>query len=241
MSATERSQHTMAHTQNYGMASENARDGVDTRNKDLTTLSQGNMGAMSAAKSAGEKNDMCGILFDTDLSKAGAWFRESEMLPKETSEDDFFVSLSAPEWEMLSDRRRRDYNDARDWTNWCTHIERLRTRPVTPPTLRSTVKTVDNTPRLIALRRDYMSDPAKYFSTIREQRHAIAKLESEILHSAMQRRLTVELMIERQEARHDVAVSKIQKAWAQMRVVREAQDEMEKAWSEFDRLCEEWD
>jgi hypothetical protein len=228
----------MAHTQNYGMASENARDGVDTRNKDLTTLSQGNMGVTNAAKSVGE---MCGIVFDTDLSKPDAWYRESETLPKEMNEDDFFVGLSEPEWELLSHRRRHDYSDARDWTSWCEHIEWLRRCPVTPPTLRSTVKSVDNTPRLIALRRDYMSDPAKYFSTIREQRHAIAKLESEILHSAMQRRLTAELVIERQAARHDVAVEKIQKAWAQMKVVREAQDEMEKAWSEFDRICEQWD
>ena len=231
----------MEHSMNTGWQTVTARNGVDMRNQDLTTLSQGNMGVKSAVKSAGEKNDMCGIVFDTDLSKPDAWFRESESLPKEMSEDDFFVSLSAPEWEMLSDRRRRDYGDARDWTNWCAHIERLRQRPVTPPTLRSTIKTVDNTPRLIALRRDYMSDPAKYFSTIRDQRHAIAKLESEILHSAMQRRLTADLMIERQEARHDVAVSKIQKAWAQMKVVREAQDEMEKAWNAFDRMCEEWD
>jgi len=228
----------MAHTQNYGMASENARDGVDTRNKDLTTLSQGNMGVMSASKSAGE---MCGIVFDTDLSKAGAWFRESETLPKEMNEDDFFVGLSEPEWELLSHRRRHDYGDARDWCDWSRHIERLRMRPVTPPNHRSAVKTVDATPRLIALRRDYMSDPAKYFSTIREQRHAIAKLESEILHSAMQRRLTAELMIERQEARPEVAAEKIQKAWAQMKIVREAQDEMEKMWSEFDRMCESWD
>jgi hypothetical protein len=211
------------------------------RNKDLTTLSQGNMGVKSAMKSVGEKKEMCGIVFDTDLSKPDAWFRESETLPKEMSEDDFFMSLSEPEWELLSHRRRHDYSDARDWTDWCERLERLRMRPVTPPRHRSTAKTVDTTPRLIALRRDYQSDPAKYFSTIREQRHAIAKLESEILHSAMQRRLIADLMIERQEARQDVAVEKIQKAWAQMKVVREAQDEMEKAWDAFDRMCEEWD
>jgi hypothetical protein len=185
--------------------------------------------------------EMCGIKFDTDLSKPGAWFRESETLPKELKEDDFFCSLSEPEWEMLSHRRRTDYMDARNWSDWCSHIERLRMRPVTPPSSRSTVRMVIETPRLIALRRDYLSDPAKYFGTIREQRHAIAKLESEIMHTAMQRRLTAELLIERQEARPNVAAELIQKAWAQMKSIREAQDDIEEAWQRFDRMCLEMD
>ena len=176
-----------------------------------------------------------------DFSKAGSWFAESESLPKEISREEFYVSLSPADWRTLSNRRRNDFNDARDWCRWCDHIEDLRSRPVTPPTKRSTARTLDTTPRLIALRRDYLSDPAKYFATTRDQRHAIAKLESEILHSAMQRRLAAELMIERQEARPNVAAELIQKAWANMKAVREAQDELEKAWDRFERMCDEMD
>jgi hypothetical protein len=176
-----------------------------------------------------------------DFSAPGSWFRESESMSKELSQDEFYINLSPMDWRTLSNRRRNDFNDARSWCQWCDHIEEMRSRPVTPPTKRSTARTVVSTPRLIALRRDYLSDPAKYFATTRGQRHAIAKLESEILHSAMQRQLAAELMIERQEARPNVAAELIQRAWAQMKAVREAQDDLEKAWSLFDRMCDEMD
>lgn len=177
------------------------------------------------------------------FSKKDAWYNESIKMPREATEDDFFASLSQADWKLLSSRRRDDFADARNWVSWCVHIERLRSMPVAPPSKKESrvhAPVVIEDPK-IKLRRDYLEDPAKYFANTREQRRAIALIESEITKQMGMWQLNAELLMEREEAKMTVAAEKIQAAWKALCETNKKLDEMEHMWECFERMCYDMD
>lgn len=177
------------------------------------------------------------------FSKKDAWFNESLTMPREVNEDDFFASLSQADWDLLSSRRRNEFADARNWVNWCRRIEQQRMMPVSPPSKKENrihTPFVVEDPK-IKLRRDYLEDPAKYFANTREQRSAIALIESEIVKQMGMWQLNAELLMEREEAKMTVAAEKIQAAWRALCETTKKLDEMEYMWDRFERMCIDMD